>query len=395
MKHRKSILFINHASKISGAERCLLRMLDDIDRSRFQPLLVCPDGELADVAEGKDTRVFRLPFLDYQSNRSTIFGRSLPNPMVAAVHALWLLSSGRQIAKIARQSKADLIHVNTLLARLPACLGGIFSKTPVIWHIRDILTSGLWISIYDRIAKKRIAGIISVSNACRSQFSGNSNIWTVHDGIPSDVFCWTPEQASIVRNSFGFDQEKIVFGIFGRITQWKGHRQFVEAAIEINRRFEGTRWLIVGEAWSDEEKEFEVKLKDMATRGGLAEKLVFTGFRNDVSHLMSACDVVVVPSVLPDPFPNTVLEGMSCSRAVVAFAVGGIPEAIEDGVSGRLVHEKSASSLANAMTEMIENPSLRQEMGKNARRRVTENFTPVKTQRSIEHIYDLILQTQS
>lgn len=392
MKDRTRILYVNHASKISGAERCMLRILEDIDRKRFEPMLICPDGDLANEAESRETTVFRAPFIDYQSNRSTINGRSVPNPAAALGHACWLGLTGRRISKLVRQSGVDLIHANTLLARIPAYLGGVFSGTPVIWHVRDILSSRLWLSIYDGIARRGIAGIISVSNACRSQFSDQSRIWTIYDGIPSDVFRRDAERSSVLRTSFGWDTRDAVFGIFGRITAWKGHEQFVEAAINVSRSYSGTRWLIVGEAWGPEDREFETKLKDVASKGGLGEKLIFTGFRNDVSDLMSACDVVVVPSILPDPFPNTVLEAMACSRAVVAFRVGGIPEAIEDGVSGMLVDEKTASALASAMAELIENHSLRLEIGLNARDRVVKNFSPDKTQRSIENVYEVILK---
>ena len=394
MKRKFKILYINHASRISGAERCMLRILDDIDRNSFEPFLVCPEGDLASEAETRDTTVFRMPFVDYQSNRSNIRGRSVPNPFVALGHACWLLSIGRRIAKIIRQSYIDMVHANTLLARIPSQLGGIFSKTPVIWHIRDILPSRLWRALYNSAANSGISGIISVSDACRSQFSDQSKIWTVHDGISSDVFRERPEEASALRTIFGWGQQEVVFGIFGRITEWKGHREFIEAAIEINRRFPETRWLVVGEAWSEQEMNFEKELRAEAVQGGLGERLIFTGFRNDVNNLMSTCDVVVVPSILPDPFPNTVLEGMSCSRAVLAFPVGGIPEAIEDGVSGRLVPENTASSLASAMAEMIKDPVLRHKIGINARRRVIENFNPAKTQRSIEQVYHLILKNE-
>ncbi len=370
----------------------MLRILEDIDRNRFETVLVCPEGDLADEAESRDTVVFRMPFVDYQSNRSTIFGRSIANPFLAVKHACWLGSAGWRIGQIARQTGAVLIHANTLLARIPAYIGGMVSKTPVIWHIRDILSSRLWLSLYDGIARRGVTGIISVSNACRWQFSDQSRIWTIYDGIPSDVFRRNPEQAAALRTSLKWEPQDVVLGIFGRITQWKGHEQFVESAINLNQRYPGTHWLIVGEAWSAEEKEFEAKLKDMAAKGGLGNKLIFTGFRNDVSNLMSACDVIVVPSILPDPFPNTVLEGMSCSRAVVAFNVGGIPEAIENSISGILVPEKTASALAHALAELIENVSLRDELGLNARTRVLENFSRDKTQRSIENVYDSILK---
>ena len=391
MKTKARILYVNHAAKISGAERCMIRILDDIDRDRFEPLLVCPDGDLAREAEFRGTPVIRMEFPDYQSNRSNLVGRSFPNPFIALIHSTRVTLMGKRLSRIARQSRVDLIHANTLLARIPAYLGGKLSGVPVIWHIRDILSSRIWLWIYDQLANRNLAGIISVSNACRGQFSDQSRISTVYDGISSQVFCRRPQEADAVRHSYGWDDKSVVFGIFGRITPWKGHEQFVEAAVNVNRRYPSTRWLVVGEAWSHEDQEFEATLRSRALQGGLADHLIFTGFRNDVSSLMSACDVVVVPSIKPDPFPNTVLEGMACSRAVVAFPVGGIPEALEDGISGKLVKEMDASGLASAMMQLIENPTLRDVLGANARKRVIEKFNPEKTQREIERVYDTIL----
>ncbi|MCX5860772.1 MAG: glycosyltransferase, partial [Deltaproteobacteria bacterium] len=230
-----------------------------------------------------DTPVFRVEFLDYQRNRSKLIGRSVPNPFLALTHATGATLIGRRLSRIARQSRVDLIHANTLLARIPAYLGGKLSGVPVIWHIRDILSSRIWLWIYDQLANRSLAGIISVSNACRGQFSDQSRISTVYDGISSQVFCRSPQEADAVRHSFGWDDKSLVFGIFGRITPWKGHEQFVEAAVAVNRRHSSTHWLVVGEAWSDEDQEFEAALRSRALQGGLADHLIFTGFRNDVS----------------------------------------------------------------------------------------------------------------
>ena len=395
MKPETTVLYVNHASKISGAERCLLRILDDLDRSRFKPLLACPDGPLAEEAELRETPVFPLSFLDYQRNRSILFNRSVPNPFLAIGHAAGIGSVAWKLSRIARQYDVDLIHANTLLARVPAYVAGRIAHTPAIWHIRDILPSRIWIKVYDLLAQAGLAGIISVSNACRSQFWDQTNIWTIYDGISSEIFRYMSEEAAQTRKSFGWDDRNVVVGIFGRITSWKGHEQFVEAAISVNRRYQDTRWLVVGESWSQEEKQFEARLKTMVSRTNMTDSLIFTGFRNDINILMSTCDIVVVPSIKPDPFPNTVLEGMACSRPVVAFPVGGIPEAIENGVSGLMVEDMTGESLADAIISLIEAPLLRMELGANARKRVTEIFSPLKTQRAIERVYDLILKNET
>ncbi len=385
------ILYVNHASKIAGAEQCLLRMISNLDRVRYHPFLVCPEGDLAQEAVRQDVAVFPSRFTDYQRNRSRIGRISFPNPLLAQWHALKVAALARQIASLARNESVNIIHANSLLARAPTYLAGKITGIPVVWHVRDILSSKLWRAIYDLLATHGIARLITVSNACQLQFSCLSNVTTVYDGIDSESFKWDADAASRVRATFGLGEGHIVFGIFGRISSTKGHHHFVEAAIAVHARYPQTRWLVVGEAWSKEEQVFLSRLRRLVSEAGLDRHTIFTGFRTDVSALMSACDVVVAPSIIQDSFPNTVLEGMACSRAIVAYAVGGIPEAIEDGISGLLVRRMDAKGLAEAEMQLIEDPGLREKLGRNARKRVVTHFRVQEAQKLIEGIYDEIL----
>ena len=387
------ILYVNHASKIAGAEQCLLRMIKNLDRSRYAPFLVCPEGDLAQEARRRDVPVFPLRFTDYQRNRSRVGKFSCPNPFLALWHVLEAAALACRISTLARKESVHIIHANSLLARVPTYLAGRITGAPVVWHVRDILSARLWLAVYDFMARHGVARLITVSNACRVQFSRLSNVATVYDGIDSEAFKWDADAASRVRATFGWDERHTVFGIFGRISSTKGHDHFVEAAVAVHARYPQTQWLVVGEAWSQEEKRFLSRLRRRVSEAGLERSIVFTGFRTDVSALMSACDVVVVPSIIQDSFPNTVLEAMACSRAIVAYAVGGIPEAIEDGISGMLVRQMDANGLAEAETLLIENPALREKLGRNARDRVVTYFGVEKAQKGIERIYEEVLAT--
>ncbi|MGC9029206.1 MAG: glycosyltransferase family 4 protein [Desulfomonilaceae bacterium] len=387
------ILYVNHASKIAGAEQCLLRMIKNLDRTRYKAFLACPEGDLAQEARRQDVPVFPLRFTDYQRNRSRVGKLSCPNPFLAQWHAVQAAVLGRRIAALARRESVHLIHANSLLARVPTYLGGRIAGVPVVWHVRDILSSRLWLFVYDFLAVHGVARLITVSNACQVQFSCLSNVATVYDGIDCEAFKWDADARSRVRAELGWDEGHTIFGIFGRISSTKGHDHFVEAAVAVHAKHPQTRWLVVGEAWSQEEQHFLSRLRRRASEAGLDRSIIFTGFRTDVSALMSACDVVVIPSIIQDSFPNTVLEGMACSRAIVAYAVGGIPEAIEDGISGLLVRPMDPKGLAEAETLLIENPALREKLGRNARDRVVTHFGVEQAQEGIERIYDEILTT--
>ncbi len=357
-------------------------------------MLACPEGDLAEAARMRRVETITMGFSDYQANHSHVMGRSAVNPVLVTYHGVSLAAAVWKLRTVARGLGVSLIHVNTLLGRLPGCLAGRLAGIPVIWHVRDILSSTLWCRVYDRVAGSMTARVLTVSDACRAQFSEQSRTITVHDGISGEEF--HPPEAHAharLRADFGWKAEHLVVGTFGRITRWKGQRYFLEAAAEVHEDCPDTRWVVVGLPWSADDDKFHVELLDFVGEKGMGESVTITGFRNDIPEMMGACDLVVVPSVQPDPFPNTVLEGMSCGRAVVAVAVGGIPEAIDDGLSGLLVPEIDAAALARAIRTVVQGPELRGMLGEQGRQRVVTTFTPEKTQRAIEKVYEEVLRT--
>ena len=112
-------------------------------------------------------------------------------------------------------------------------------------------------------------------------------------------------------------------------------------------------------------------------RNGLVrgDRIRMLGYLPEAASLLRTANVCVVPSVWQDAFPLAVLEMMARGRAVVATRVGGVPEMIEDGVSGLLVEAHSVDALANALEKVVNAPSLRDSLGRAARERVSSLFT--------------------
>lgn len=118
-----------------------------------------------------------------------------------------------------------------------------------------------------------------------------------------------------------------------------------------------------------------------------SEDIVLAGYQPDaVSHLRYA-QVFVVPSVWQDALPLSVLEPMSLGKPVVATRVGGIPEMVEDGVTGRLVEPGNEEQLASAIAKLLREPELARRYGSEARRRVASKFSP---ERELEELLDVV-----
>jgi glycosyltransferase involved in cell wall biosynthesis len=120
---------------------------------------------------------------------------------------------------------------------------------------------------------------------------------------------------------------------------------------------------------------YREELKRMAVELGLKERVHFLGWRSDVPRVVKASDVCILPSVdHSESFGMVLAEGMAVSKPCIGSNMGGIPEVIEDGVTG-LICEPTAEGLAEAMARMLESDDIRTTMGEAGRRRVESVFT--------------------
>jgi glycosyltransferase involved in cell wall biosynthesis len=106
------------------------------------------------------------------------------------------------------------------------------------------------------------------------------------------------------------------------------------------------------------------------------DDIFFLGYRADAADLLAEADICVVPSVWQDAFPLGVMEAMAAGKPVIATAVGGIPEMIEDGVTGLLVPPADEQALATALTRLVAKPDFSKKLGRSAQQRVAERFRP-------------------
>jgi L-malate glycosyltransferase len=125
-------------------------------------------------------------------------------------------------------------------------------------------------------------------------------------------------------------------------------------------------------------------LRVLARELGVAERVAFPGLRDDVHALLQRCDAFVHPAVWEEAFGLTIAEAMAAGRAVVASRTGGIPEVVEDGVSGLLVPPGDPEELARALDLLADRPELRRQLGANARERAQRRFSLEQCAR--EHI---------
>ena len=177
-------------------------------------------------------------------------------------------------------------------------------------------------------------------------------------------------------------------GILANLLPVKGHFDFLEMARILVERQYDVKFPIIGADihQTGYEREIRTRIKDL----GLSDRVDMLGHRNDVPQLLQQLDVLVCSSHV-EPFGRCLVEGMSCGLPIVATRVGGIPEVVDDVVTGFLVPPKSPANLAIAVEKLLNDATLRKAMGHAGRKKVEREFTLTTHVERMVSLYDSIL----
>ena len=173
-------------------------------------------------------------------------------------------------------------------------------------------------------------------------------------------------------------------GIVGRLFPIKNHALFLESAARISVNEPAARFVIVGDG------ELRPALEQQARKLGVADRVVFTGWRRDLPRICADLNVLVVSSD-NEGTPVSAIEAMASSCPVVATRVGGLPDLITDHVTGRLVAARDAAALASAVTDLLQRPDTAKELGLRAMEAVRERFAVTRLISDVDHLYVSLL----
>jgi glycosyltransferase involved in cell wall biosynthesis len=186
----------------------------------------------------------------------------------------------------------------------------------------------------------------------------------IPNGIPA-----RPGDREATRRKLGVDGDEVLLLAVGNLSTRKGHALLLSALAELPRQLPETAWRCVIAGRGEERERLERQLMAL----GLGERVTLLGHRDDIPDLQAAADVYVMPSYW-EGMPLAILEAMSAGHAVVASAVGGIPEVIRDGETGVLVPPGSPLALAQALRRVIAEGDTRDRLGAAARQRFDAEY---------------------
>jgi glycosyltransferase involved in cell wall biosynthesis len=341
--------------ELGGAQQNTLYTVRNLDRSRFDPILVTgTEGPLVEEARTCGARA--------------VFLSSLVRPISP-------LRDGRALVdlmRLFRRERPDVVHTHSskagILGRLAAAAAGV----PVIVHSihgwgfhpgQGTVTFRLFVAL-ERLAARSTTAFIAVSRANARQgealgiLQGHS-VRLIRSGIRLQEF--HPGNGSFPAG----DAKGATVGMVACLKPQKMPLDFVRIAAEVVREEPRTRFILVGDG------ELRSEVEGAIRRHGLESSVRLVGWRRDVPELMRSFDVLLHTSRwegLPRVFP----EAMATGLPIVATRVDGAPEAIEEGVTGRLFEPGDVAGMAHAVVELIRDRELRRRMGSAGLDRVDE-----------------------
>jgi glycosyltransferase involved in cell wall biosynthesis len=205
---------------------------------------------------------------------------------------------------------------------------------------------------------------------------------TVHEGIDAERLAHI-EPAS-VHAAFWLPTHAPVVGNIGALVPHKGQRHLIDAAALVLRDVPDARVVILGEG------ELRSSLEHQVKGLHLEKHVLLPGFRDDVLALLKGFDIFVMSSET-EGLGTSILDAMACGKPVVGTKTGGIPEVVEDGVTGFLVEPRDPRALARAITTLLQDESLRTRMGAAGLARLREHFTVDRMVGETLGVYEQVL----
>jgi glycosyltransferase involved in cell wall biosynthesis len=216
----------------------------------------------------------------------------------------------------------------------------------------------------------------------RSYFPGTSGKESViHNAAPPELFRAGDNSARAgFRSEFGINEGEILLGAIGNLNWVKGIGYLLESLAGIREKC--YKVILIGSRYDDE----MARMRKFLAEKGLADKVIFAGFRKDISAALDGMDIFVHPSV-EEADPWVVTEAMARAKPVIATGVGGIPEKMIDGETGLLVPPADPTALARAITRALGDAAARETWGRAARKRMSEIFPVGKMISEYEKAY--------
>lgn len=341
--NRLSILHLRASPFVGSPEKMLLGHLKHLDVEHCRYVITAFEEQRGRPNE----------FLEQARKR---------NGKTYSLHAsiVWLPINLFTLIKVIRRENISVLCAHDYKSNLFGALIKLLLGIPVVSVFHGRTSHDRKVRIYEKLDSLILPyfdNIIVVSNYTKSVLNGEideQKIRVIPNAVENELVPTVGLPA--VRQDVGAAQSERLVVFAGRLSREKGVDVLLGAVGMVARSVPNVRFLILGQGPE------ETQLKRLSRRLGIDDHVSFIGYRGDIERFLGEMDLLVVPS-FREGLPLVILEAFLHKKPVVATRVGGIPEVVEDGVSGSLVDSGNSNALAGAIVRILTNPVLAKDMG--------------------------------
>ncbi len=373
-KRKTKILFLFVHLNYGGAEVGLLTTLKNIDRNRFDCVIVSIEkkGVIGDEIEKLGFKVI------YLNTEARLFN-------------IGLIGRMRNVLK---EERPDILHTSLFYANFFGRIAALFNKPAVIvTEERSTYTEKRFYHVaIDKVLSAVTDKIIVCSNSvldftAKQEKINRNKFHLIYNAVDAGRFD-VNQSKDAVRSEYGFSGAEFIIGTVGSVIPKKGHRFLIEAFSGLTNDIPQAKLLIIGDGPE------RAGLEALAANRSVGDRVLFMGARSDVPRLMKAMDIFVLPS-LQEGFPRTLLEAMYSRLPVIASNISGIPETVDDGENGFLAGPGDAGALKDKILRLYKDKDLSKVFGEKARRKIESGYMPKNYTDNLESLYSELLQEKA
>ena len=363
------IFFLLDSFMIGGTETQAVELACRLDPSRYQVTIGClrREGPLLDRLKNTPVEIMEVNLGG---------GIDSPSGLLRIV----------KLAQYLRRNKIQMLHAHDLWSNIVGMAAAMLARTPVTITSQRDLSHDAWYGTYKRkvlrFCQRRSSLLLTNAKAIRDGLIEQDHlppekVCVVYNGVDLDRFAVTANRSQLFPASEG---NKLIVLVGNMVTDVKGHEVLLSAAPEVLKAHPRTQFVLVGEGAM--RPAFEKQAKEL----GLESNFLFLGRRSDVPAILACCDIAVLPS-LAEGLPNAVLEYLAAGLPVVATALGGNLEIVQDGQTGLLVPPQDTKALSAALIRLLNDDNLTTTIAAAGHDYVKKNFSFERLVAEMDQLY--------
>jgi sugar transferase (PEP-CTERM/EpsH1 system associated) len=361
------ILHVSYSLDVGGLERVVINLAKGLKGEGHLVKICCLNGKgvLGEEVEEAGIEVFSL--------------KKKPG-------IVWNLPY--RISKIIVENNIEVVHTHNEAGLIYGATASILSRVPEIVHTEHGKEPGYdkkkVLEFAEGLLLRKVNHVVAVSKDAKNKIlklSGidKDKVLVIPNGIDVENY-FRPESRKEKRNLLGIGPESFVIGNIGRLVPLKNQEFLMDIFSKLSEEFPNLKLVIVGDG------PIRGALERYSSEHGMNDSVLFLGERKDIAELLSTFDLFVLPS-LTEGVSLTLLEAMAAGKAIVASAVGGNPEVIEDEKTGLLIPVNEKQQWIEAIRMLIRNDDKRRSISEMAMAEVNERFSLQKMVEDYEKIY--------